>query len=285
MRVALLGTGLMGYPMALRLLRTGHALTVYNRSSKKAAPLRKEGARVVRLAFEAVREAQCVVLMLADAKAINQCLFGRNVSLVGKTIIQMGTISSTESTAIAARVRKHKGEYFECPVLGSRREADEGRLFLMAGATPRQFKKWRKFLKCFGPQPQLIGPVGKAAALKLALNQLIASLISSFALSLGFVQRQGVKVEDFMGILRQSVLYAPTFDKKLPGMLARDYRNPNFSTRHMLKDVNLFLREAKRKRLATQTLQGVQRILAQTVRQGFKNHDYCSLFDIISPKG
>ncbi len=99
--------------------------------------------------------------------------------------------------------------------------------------------------RSLGREPQRIGPVGSAVALKLALNHLIAAETSAFALSLELVQRSGVAVETFMAILRESALYAPTFDKKLPRLLKRDYHHPNFSTRHLLKDLRLCCQEAR----------------------------------------
>jgi 3-hydroxyisobutyrate dehydrogenase len=127
-------------------------------------------------------------------------------------------------------------------------------------------------------------PVGSAAAAKLALNQLIASLTSAFALSLGFVERQGVEVEQFMQILRQSALYAPTFDKKLQQMRDRNYANPNFPTKHLLKDTNLFLTEAQSIGLNVSSLEGVRKVLETAQQLGLSEADYSSLFSAITPE-
>ena len=86
----------------------------------------------------------------------------------------------------------------------------------MVGGTEAQFATLALLFRSLGREPRLIGAVGKAAALKLALNQLIASETLAFALSLGLIRRAGVSVDTFMAILRESALYAPTFDKKLP---------------------------------------------------------------------
>ena len=275
----------MGYPMAVRLLKAGHVVTVFNRHYEKAHSLKHFGATVVRHVEQAVGQADCVVLTLSDAKAIQDVLFSKKkIVLAAKTVIQMGTISPKESVELCKKVIKADGEYFECPVLGSRKEAKAGVLILMVGSTHKQFEQWEGFLKCFGLHPRWIGVVGKAAALKLALNQLIAALNSAFALSLSFVQKQGVKVEDFMEILRHSVLYAPTFDKKLLTMLHHQYARPNFSTKNMLKDVELFLKESRLHRLSTEALQGIEKVLIKAVKKGLQDDDYCSLFEIISAK-
>lgn len=152
----------------------------------------------------------------------------------------------------------------------------------MVGSTEAQFKQWFHVLQPLG-EPKYIGEVGSASALKLALNQLIASLTTAFALSLNFVQGQGVDIELFMEILRKSALYAPTFDKKLQRMLEENYQNPNFPTKHLLKDTNLFLQEAKSMGLNVSSLEGVRAILEATQKLGKLDDDYSALFTTIKP--
>ncbi|MFM6400176.1 NAD-binding protein, partial [Planktothrix sp.] len=102
-------------------------------------------------------------------------------------------------------------------------------------------------------------------------------------LSLNFVQQQGVDLELFMDILRKSALYAPTFDKKLQRMLEENYENPNFPTKHLLKDTNLFLQEAVKMGLNASSLAGVKAILEATQKLGKSNDDYSALFTTIKP--
>ena len=282
MKVGFLGSGLMGFPMAQRLLLNNHQVIVYNRTLSKAQPLQKDGAEVATSAHEVIEKSQCIILMLADAKAIQEILFSQNIlSFAGKTVIQMGTIAPSESIQFKQLIEQKQGQYFECPVLGSIKEAKEGKLHLMVGATQDQYEQWKVFLKCFGQDPKHIGEVGQAAALKLAMNQLIASLVTAFSLSLSLVQHFGIRVDDFMDILRKSALYAPMFDNKLPRMLKKDYSNPNFSTKHMLKDINLFLQEAENKGIATVSLEDIQQIFSRTIQKGFAETDYSAVFDII----
>ena len=123
-----------------------------------------------------------------------------------------------------------------------------------------------------------MGPVGTAAATKLALNQLIAALTAGFALSLGFVQRQGVDEDKFMELLRDSALYAPTFDKKLNRMQEGNFADPNFPLKHLLKDINLFLSEAKAEGLEASSLAGVRQVVEKAKDAGLADEDYSSLY-------
>lgn len=284
--LALLGTGLLGRAIAERLQAVGHTVIAYNRTAAKALPLQAQGITVVGTSELAVTEAQCVLLLLTDAAAIRSVLFSPAcaAALKGKTIVQMGTIGSRESLAIQREVEQYGGTYCEAPVLGSLAEAKVGTLFIMVGATVDLFTQLTPLFSSLGREPRLIGPVGRAAALKLALNHLIAAETSAFALSLGLIQRSGVSVDTFMAILRESALFAPTFDKKLPRLLKRDYHQPNFSTRHLLKDVLLCLNEAAGCGLATNTLEGLRSILEGTIAQGLGELDYSALYERISPE-
>ncbi len=280
--VAFLGTGLMGRPMIRRLVQAGFPVIAWNRTAGKAEPLRELGVRVAATAADAVTRAQVVVLMLADAPAIRTVLLADAVRalLAGRTVIQMGTIAPTESRSLAQDVDDLGGEYLEAPVLGSIPEAEAGTLIVMAGAEEAAWRRWRGLLAVFG-EARLVGPVGQGAALKLAMNQLIAAETAAFALSLALVEREGVPVETFMEVLRASALHAPTFDKKLERMLAHRYTDPNFPTRHLLKDVALFLGEAEHLGLGAEALAGVRAVLERAIAQGHADEDYSALREAI----
>lgn len=283
--IAVLGTGLLGRAIAERLHTVGHTVIAFNRTPTKALPLQTQGIAVVGSAELAVSRADCALLLLTDASAIRATLLTRDCSaaLPGKTIIQMGTIGPNDSLQIEREVARCGGAYCEAPVLGSMAEAKSGTLFVMVGGTEKQFSRWSPVFRSLSREPRHIGPVGKAATLKLALNHLIAAETVAFAFSLGLIQRSGVPVETFMAILRESALYAPTFDKKLPRLIKRDYHHPNFSTRHLLKDVLLVSREATARGLPAEALDGLSQILERAITKGLGELDYSALFDIVNP--
>ena len=279
MEIGLIGTGLMGLPMAQRLVSESWSLVAYNRTAEKLEPLRQIGVAIAPTPEILIRACDCVVLMLSDAAAIREVLLSEasRSQLNGKTVMQMSTIAPRESLAIRDEVVAVGGDYLEAPVLGSTPEATAGKLKVIVGGTAEQLEQWRDLLECFGA-PILVGPVGTAAAVKLALNQLIGSLTTAFATSLSFLQQQQAPIEPFMEILRSSALYAPTFDKKLQRMVDRDFTNPNFPTKHLLKDTNLFLAAAGELGISTQLVSAVQAVLQQAIAQGLAEADYSALF-------
>jgi len=286
MKIALLGTGLLGAEIAKRLFQQQIDITVWNRTTEKLQPLAALGIPVAATATQAITMTDAIILMLADAPAIREVLFAASTraTLAGKTFIQMGTIAPQESQVLAAEIQAMGGDYLEAPVLGSLGEAQQGNLIVMVGGQTAQFAQWQPIFRHLGQDVRLIGDVGQAAALKLALNQLIGSLTVAFSLSLGIVQQQGIDVDIFMELLRNSALYAKTFDKKLDRMLQRDFTAPNFPTQHLLKDVRLILATAQQSGLGTEALQGVATLAENAVNSGNALLDYSSVFNAVVPR-
>jgi 3-hydroxyisobutyrate dehydrogenase len=285
MKVTLIGTGLMGFPMAEKLLEAGFQTTVYNRTRPKAEPLAEQGAAIAEMPAEALQASEKIILMLADYPAVESVLFARDKSpdLKNRTVIQMGTIRPAESCALGETVRKNGGEYLEAPVLGSIPNVEARQLIMLVGAARDQFQEHETVFRAFGSDIYWIGEVGKAAAVKLALNHLIAGLTATFSLSLGLVQKNGIDVDVFMAILRHSALYAPTFDKKLPRMLERDFSAAHFPLKHLRKDVDMMLEESRSAGLNTAVPEALSNVLNRTVEMGHAEADYSALFDAIYP--
>ena len=223
--------------------------------------------------------------MVADAAAIAAILADPDIpaALSDRTLIQMGTIAPAESRDFLAQVTAAGGHYLEAPVLGSIPQAQNGSLIVMVGSTPAQFAQWQPVLQCVGESVVAIGPVGAGAALKLALNQLIGSLTTAFALSLALVQREQIPVDTFMDIVRHSALYAPTFDKKLDRMCDRNFDQPNFPTKHLLKDMRLFAQAATTAGLSPDLAETVATVVERAITQGLAEQDYSALYEVVNP--
>ncbi len=279
MKIGLLGTGLLGSAVVERLLAQGFEVTVWNRTPDKTAPLAAMGARIAANAAEAIAASDLTLLYLADRAACEGVLLdpATKAALPGRSLLQMGTIGPDDSRQLAETLTAAGAHYAECPVLGSLPEARSGTLILMYGGDEGLFARITPLLRAIGPEPKRIGSVGQAAALKLALNQLIASQTAAFAMSLALVQAHGVAVEDFMQILRGSALYAPTFDKKLDRMLSGHFAGPNFPLDHLIKDVRLFIRAAEGAGIDTSPLAALEAVLGEVSARGHGGEDYSVL--------
>lgn len=285
MKITLLGLGLMGQPLALRLVHCGHDLVAWNRSPEPLERAAQAGLNTEADLAAAIGQGEVIILTLSDAEAIDAVLFSEGIPalLPGKTVIQMGTIAPNESRAIAGRVVHAGGEYLEAPVLGSIPEVRSGQLIVMAAGPEPVYQHCLLMLRCLGKEVEHIGPVGQGAAMKLAMNQLIASLTAGFSQSLGLVRAEGVDVEQFMKLLRESALYAPTFDKKLQKFIEHDYSNPNFPLKHLIKDTGLFKRVAEESGINGSIADAMLAVFMSGQEAGYGEEDYSSLYEAINP--
>lgn len=274
----------MGHAFVERFLSQGFNVRVFNRSIDNIKDLAESGAIICPTADQLISESSSIILMLSDAEAINELLqLDKQQDLQDKTILQMATISPSQSKAIGETIASCGGRYLEAPVLGSIPEAKTGTLIIMAGGSKDVFDDALPTLQVLGTAPRYIGETGSAAALKLSMNQLIAALTSGFSLSLGYAIKNGVDTDVFMDTVRESALYAKTYDKKLEKYLERDFGTANFSTRHLLKDIRLFIEDARATGLNTDALEGIERITCQTVEDGMELMDYSSIYQLINP--
>lgn len=283
MKLAVIGTGLLGREIAIRLQDRRFTVSAWNRSPEKANALATVGIQPCASLDKALAGSDAALLLLSDAAAIRAVLWPTEASeqpaLAGRTLIQMGTIAPSESRALARDIERAGGQYLEAPVLGSLPEARSGRLIVMAGGELDLYERCLPIFEALSEQPQRIGEVGQGAALKLAMNQLIGGLTATFAYSLGLVREEGVDVEQFMGLLRQSALYAPTFDKKLDKYLSQEYGQANFPLKHLCKDLGLFRSVAEQSSMDTAPLAALESLLQRGVEHGLGDLDYSALYE------
>ncbi|MCL7750941.1 NAD(P)-dependent oxidoreductase [Guyparkeria hydrothermalis] len=274
--IGVIGLGLMGTAMARRLAQSAWAVTGYNRHPREIEDI-PTAANLAELADRA----ETLWLMVSDHKACREVIDTLGEAGVrDHVVINSSTIAPSESAEIARRVEALGGQYLEAPVLGSIPQAQSGTLQLLLGGEADLVERLDPLLRTLGT-PTHFGEIRSGAGAKLAFNQLIGSLTAAFSMSLGLVQREGVDVDKFMATLRESALYAPTFDKKLDNMLGHSFEKANFPLKHLLKDIRLFTQSAGGQGIDTHLLIGLQHVLEEGIYAGHGNHDYSSLFESI----
>ena len=282
--IAFLGTGILGSRIAQKLIAAGYTMLLYNRTMEKAKWLLEYGGYLLETPEEAIKPAQLVVCMVSDYNAANSVLFPNdNIDYTGKAVYQMSTVSPQENIILKQKVEERGGVFIECPVLGSVPQAESGELIVMMGCQPQQFEYYKGLFNHLSLNMVHTGEVGTAAATKLALNQLIASMSAAFETSYGYLKAYGADVDKFMGILKNSALFAPTFEKKLPNIENRKFEPAHFTAKMLLKDVNLITNAFAEKNIDVAPLQGVKQILEKTVEKNFGDMDYSVMYNVIYP--
>ena len=177
MRIAFIGIGLMGLPMAKRLCEAGLQPHVWNRTRAKAEPLAALGAQVHDTLAEAVHQADVVVTMLEDGKVVESVLFADGLAQSlqhGSLLIDMSSIQPAQARSHGQRLAALGVGYLDAPVSGGTLGAEAGNLAIMAGGSTEDFERGRPVLTHFG-RPTLVGPTGSGQLAKLA-NQMIVGV-------------------------------------------------------------------------------------------------------------
>src|SRR5579884_3654714 len=176
MQLAWIGTGIMGAPMARRLLRAGHRVTVFNRTPAKAQALAADGAAVASDAPGAVRGAEVVFTMVPDTPDVEQVVEQIAPALdAGGTVIDMSTIAPAGAKRMAERLAQRKIEFLDAPVSGGEPGAIEGTLTIMAGGKREVFDRVRPLLDNLGKRITHMGAVGSGQMTKL-VNQVAVAV-------------------------------------------------------------------------------------------------------------
>lgn len=177
MRIAFIGIGLMGQPMAKRLCEAGLQPHVWNRTRAKAEPLAALGAQVHDTLAQAVLDADIVVTMLEDGNVVESVLFAYGLAQAlqrGSLLIDMSSIQPAQARSHGQRLAELGVGYLDAPVSGGTLGAEAGNLAIMAGGSDQDFERGRAVLTHFG-RPTLVGPTGSGQLAKLA-NQMIVGV-------------------------------------------------------------------------------------------------------------
>jgi 3-hydroxyisobutyrate dehydrogenase-like beta-hydroxyacid dehydrogenase len=249
MRVAFLGLGRMGEPMARRLAGA-FDLTVYNRDRAKAEPFAALGARVAATPAEAAAGAEVAITMLADDAAEEALTFGPGGLLEalvpGAIHVAMSTIGVATSDRLAAAHAAAGQGYVAAPVFGRPPAAETGQLWTLAAGPEAQVATCQPLFEALG---QGVFPLGERAstahALKLAGNTLLVTVLEALSEAFAFGEKAGVPPETTLKVLNTALLKSPLAEAYGGAVVKGAFEPAGFALRLGLKDVSLALRAAE----------------------------------------
>jgi len=250
MNIAFLGLGNMGTPMARNLLRAGHDVSVWNRTSSRADELRADEAKVADSIATAAHGADVAITMLADDNAVSSAVLGgggvAESLALGSIHVSMSTISVALSQQLAAEHRKRGQHYLTAPVFGRPEAAAAGKLFIAAAGNAPALERCRPIFDAIGQRTFVIGPKPEMAnVVKLTGNFLIASVIESLGEAVALARKYGIDPHEYVEFLTSTLFAAPVY-KTYGGIIAdQRYQPAGFKMRLGLKDVRLVLAAAE----------------------------------------
>src|SRR5438067_6627978 len=280
MRVAFLGLGIMGRPMASNLVKAGHEVAVWNRTPGKDV----EGARSATSPADAAQGAEVVWMCVSDTHAVDSVLFGpqgvEGSLSEGAIIADSSTISPSATRKFAERVGVRGARYVDAPMTGSKVAAESGTLIFIVGGEEAAVESLKPLFAAMGKVFFRLGETGKGQAAKLAMNLQIALIYEGFAEGLTLATKLGVDVEKLLPVIQASMIRSGVVDYKAPFVLKRDFA-PNFPLRLMHKDIRLALEAAKEVRVKLPALETVEEIYEMATEDGHENLDYAATLTLL----
>ncbi len=282
MKVAFLGLGIMGKPMAANLAKAGNEVTVWNRTPKNV-----EGAKTASTPAEAADGADVVWMCVADTAAVDRLLFGAD-GVEGKLrkgmiVVDSSTISPVETLKFAERVRSKGADYVDAPITGSKVGAESAQLIFMVGAADETLKRLDPLFKVMGKKVVHMGDVGKGQASKISLNLQIAMIYQGFIEGFELASKLGVNPEKFVDLVQNTMVRSGVVDYKAPFVLKRDY-SPNFPLRLMRKDLHLVNDASKAINLHLPGLESVLAVYEEAQKAGYGDQDYAATLALLEKK-
>ncbi|HZE26663.1 MAG TPA: NAD(P)-dependent oxidoreductase [Terriglobales bacterium] len=280
MRVAFLGLGIMGRPMAANLVKAGHEVAAWNRTPGKQV----EGARAAESPADAANGAEVVWMCVSDTQAVETVLFGpqgvESSIAAGAIVVDSSTISPSAEHQFAERLRAKGVDYVDAPVTGSKVAAEAGSLIFMMGGDEAVLAKLDPLFKAMGKQVFRMGETSKGQAAKLVMNLQIALIFEGFAEALTLATKLGVSIDALLPLIQASMVRSGVVEYKAPFILKRDF-TPNFPLRLMLKDIHLALAAAKEARVKLPALETVEEVYEMAAEEGHQDLDYAATLTLL----
>jgi 3-hydroxyisobutyrate dehydrogenase-like beta-hydroxyacid dehydrogenase len=288
MRIAFLGLGKMGAPMARRLLEAGHELTVWNRTPGRAEALVVAKARVAETPAEAARNADAVLTMLFDDTANEEVLSGGTGDSAGGVArggvvdalrpgalhIAFSTISVALSERLTAEHARRGQMFVAAPVFGRPNVAEEGRLWIVAAGADEAVAKARPLLEPLARGISVIGTEPRMAhALKLGGNFLISAMIHSLGESFVYAAGQGIDAEVFLETVNSALFQSP-FYAAYGKVMLHPPEHPGATIDLGAKDLRLLREAAAGRRTSLSLADNLAEIFAEAQRSGLAGEDW-----------
>jgi 2-hydroxy-3-oxopropionate reductase len=277
--IAVLGIGMMGFPMARRLCEAGHRISAWNRSRAKAERLLPFGAQVFDRPADAVAQADIVVCLLEDGRVVEEVLFGLGTTdglRPGSLVIDMSSIQPRQARDHAARLAALGVHHLDAPVSGGTVGAEAGTLAIMAGGKPADFERALPVFASLGRATH-VGPHGSGQLAKLANQMIVGITIGAVAEALLLCEKGGAD----MGKVKQAISggFADSRILQVHGqrMVERDFAK-RASVTVQLKDMRNALTTASEVGFDAPITGLFEQLFAQAAEHGLADLDHSALF-------
>ena len=278
-KVGFIGTGLMGFPMAKNLLKSGIKLKVYNRSIKKAEPLKKFDAEISSTLANVVKNNNFIITMLSDDKAVESIMgqtdFLENLN-PGSTVIDMSSVKPTTAIKYEKILKSKNINYLDAPVSGGTVGAEQASLAIMVGGQQSVFDNSESILKMMG-NPTLVGPAGSGQVSKLANQIVVGVTIGAVAEAITLCEKAGANPNKLIKAISGGWADSKILQTHGKRMIEKDF-SPKGKTSTHYKDMKNILDCANLNNIHLPISNLVKEMYKNLIDNGHGNTDHSSLY-------
>lgn len=272
-QVGVIGLGIIGSVWAANYAADGLLSASWNRSRKPEVPKGVADPAAV------ARASSVVHVVVADPASVEQVLGALEPALERRhLVIQSTTIDPKSAERFAARVKATGASYVEAPFMGSRPAAEQRKTVFLEGGDAGPVARADRVLAHLSSSRRAVGTEAQAAALKLSFNVHVAITMQGICEGLNFAREAGLNDDDFFQVLSATALWSPFHSMKEPKLRAGEF-SPQFSVKHMLKDVRLAAELARAGSLPLGS--AVREQLTRAAEAGFAEEDMASLIKVL----
>ncbi|MDA8845943.1 NAD(P)-dependent oxidoreductase [Candidatus Pelagibacter bacterium] len=280
--IAFIGIGLMGFPMAKNLLKSGYNLKAYNRSQDKADRLKEFGAEISVSIKDVVTNSDIIITMLTDDNAVEKVMgsdeFISNIN-EGATVIDMSSVNPVLTIKYSKKLKEKKIDYLDAPVSGGTIGAEEATLAIMVGGDEETFKNCYELLKKMG-NPTLVGPVSSGQISKLANQIIVGVTIGAVAEAVTLCEKSGTNPNKMIEALSGGWADSKILQTHGKRMIDKDF-TPKGKTTTQLKDMTNIINAGKAVETHLPISSLVKEMYKDLVADGQGNTDHSSLYKAI----
>jgi 3-hydroxyisobutyrate dehydrogenase-like beta-hydroxyacid dehydrogenase len=285
MKVAFLGMGVMGAPMARHLAKGGHDVTVYNRTAAKAEALAAEhGMTAAATPAEAAKGCEIVMMCVGNDDDVRSVVYGDTGALAGMAggsiLVDHTTASADLARELAARCAETSVGFIDAPVSGGQAGAENGVLTVMCGGDEKTFARAKPVIDCFARSCALMGEAGAGQLTKMVNQICIAGVVQGLSEALNFAQRAGLNGEQVLEVISKGAAQSWQMENRGKTMLRNEF-DFGFAVDWMRKDLEIVFEEARSNGARVPVTALVDQFYAHVQAKGGKRYDTSSLITLL----
>lgn len=279
--VAVLGTGIMGAPIARNLARAGFAVRAWNRTRAKAEPLADEGVTVTDTPEQAVDGADVVLTMLLDGDAVEQVMEQALPGMAGAAVwLQCSTVGLAATDRLMTLARERGVPYVDAPVLGTRQPAEQGKLVVLASGDEALRERAQPLFDAIGEKTVWVGAAGTGTRLKLVVNSWVLALTTALGEAMGLAAALDLDPALFLETVRGGAVDAPYLHLK-GGLMLKGEFPAAFPLAGAAKDAGLIVEAARVAGVRADVADAVRRQMERALALGHGGEDMAAVVEAV----